>query len=85
MEFTATKSQLAKIIRERRAVKKGYNHEEVKEETVFALLQDAIWAPNHGMRQPWRFIFVGQDRRPDFAKKLLPLILKKNNKIGKII
>ncbi len=70
MEYTATKSQLAKVIRERRAVKKGYNNKEVKKETILELLQDAIWAPNHGMRQPWRFIFVGQNKRPDFAKKV---------------
>lgn len=64
------RTNLATIIRERRAIKKGYNDKEVTEEKVRALLNDAIWAPTHGMRQPWRFIFVGQEQRGDFAKKV---------------
>lgn len=62
------KSYLATIIRERRAVKKGYNDKEVTEETVHELLSDARWAPTHALRQPWRFIFVGKDELPVFAK-----------------
>src|SRR5699024_1923711 len=34
------------------------------------LLEVAIWAPTHGMRQPWRFIFVGEDQKADFANKV---------------
>ncbi|MFD1850848.1 nitroreductase family protein [Oceanobacillus bengalensis] len=63
-------SNLAKVIRERRSVKKGYTNKEVTEGTVRELLDTAIWAPTHGMRQPWRFIFVGHDRLPDFARKV---------------
>src|SRR5699024_11325196 len=63
-------TELAKVIRERRAVKKGYNNKKVTEEAVLELLEDAIWAPTHGMRQPWRFIFVGEDQKADFAKKV---------------
>lgn len=70
MELTEKKSDLAQIIRERRAVKKGYIDKEVTEEVVLELLEDAIWAPTHGMRQPWRFIFVGEDQKADFAKKV---------------
>lgn len=64
------RTELAKIIRERRSVKKNYSNKEVTEELVLDLLDDAIWAPTHGMRQPWRFIFVGQDQKADFAKKI---------------
>lgn len=63
-------SAIAKIIRERRAIKKGYTNKEVKEQLVLDLLKDAIWAPTHGMRQPWRFIFINQDNKPGFAKKV---------------
>jgi len=70
MELTKNQTDLAQIIRERRAVKKGYNDKEVTEETVLELLEDAIWAPTHGMRQPWRFIFVGADKKADFAKNV---------------
>lgn len=66
MERTA----LAKLIRERRAIKKGYTNEEVTEDKIKELLEDAIWAPTHGMRQPWRFLFVGQEYLPIFAKKV---------------
>lgn len=64
------KSPLAQVIRERRAVKRGYIDKEVTEAVVKELLEDAIWAPTHGMRQPWRFIFVSQDQKPSFAKKI---------------
>ncbi|MBP1968488.1 nitroreductase [Virgibacillus natechei] len=70
MEQTKNQTELAKIIRERRAVKKGYNNKAVTEETVKELLDDAIWAPTHGMREPWRFIFVGPDQLGSFAKKV---------------
>ena len=74
------KSALAQIIRERRAVKKGYTNKEVKEELVKELLEDAIWAPTHGNRQPWRFIFVGKDQLPAFAKKVAATYPKERQK-----
>ncbi|WP_156856082.1 nitroreductase [Oceanobacillus sp. AG] len=64
------KTYLANIIRERRAIKKGYNDKTVTEEIVRELLQDARWAPTHGMREPWRFIFVGEEELPVFAKRV---------------
>src|SRR5690625_4608021 len=64
-------TNLETIIRERRAIKEGfYNDKLVEEETVKKLLDSAIWAPTHGMRQPWRFIFVGADQKATFAKKV---------------
>ncbi|HLR67393.1 nitroreductase family protein [Virgibacillus alimentarius] len=70
MDQTKNQTELAKIIRERRSVKKGYNDKKVTEEAVLELLEDAIWAPTHGMRQPWRFIFIGEDQKADFAKRV---------------
>lgn len=64
------KSYLAKLIQERRAVKKYYNDKEVQESLVRELLNIARWAPTHGLRQPWRFIFVGKEEIPAFAKKI---------------
>lgn len=61
---------LKETIRNRRAVKKGYTNKEVTEELVRELLSDASWAPTHGMREPWRFVFVHQDRLPSFAKEV---------------
>src|SRR5690625_1377414 len=67
---TLNKSNIAEIIRERRAVKKNYTDKPVEESVVRELLEDAVWAPTHGMRQPWRFIFVPQEKLPTFAKKV---------------
>ena len=67
---TKQRSALAEVIRDRRSVKKGYNDNEVTEEVVRDLLDDAIWAPTHGMRQPWRFIFIDSSQLPNFAKKV---------------
>src|SRR5690625_5371684 len=65
-----TQTTLQKIIRERRAIKKGYTNEPVSETAVKELLNDAIWAPTHGNRQPWRFIFIDKENLPSFAKKV---------------
>ncbi|WP_438432816.1 nitroreductase family protein [Gorillibacterium sp. sgz500922] len=52
----------ARIIRERRTIKK-FKQEPVPEELLRELLTLSSWAPNHGMRQPWRFIlFQGEGR-----------------------
>ncbi|HLQ94811.1 MAG TPA: nitroreductase [Pseudogracilibacillus sp.] len=63
-------SNIAEIIRNRRAVKKGYNDKTVEEQTIRDLLEDAVWAPTHGMRQPWRFVFIPHEEIPAFAKKV---------------
>lgn len=63
-------SELARIIRERRSIKKGYNNKKVTEEKVLEILEAAIWAPTHGLRQPWRFLFVDMDQLPSFARKI---------------
>lgn len=61
---------LTKLIRDRSSIKDGYTDKEVTEEVVLELLEHAKWAPTHGLRQPWRFIFIGQDVKPSFAKKV---------------
>lgn len=70
MEQTKQSTALANLIRERRAVKKGYNDKPITEEAVKELLKDAVWAPTHGNRQPWRFIFVGPEQKEVFADKI---------------
>src|SRR5690625_2701825 len=64
------RTELATIIRERRAIKKHYTDKTVAKDMVYGLLEDAIWAPTHGLRQPWRFIIVGKDQKASFAKKI---------------
>ncbi|WP_391119763.1 nitroreductase [Psychrobacillus sp. L3] len=40
---------------QRRSIKQ-FNGQPVEREALLAILNDAIWAPNHQLRQPWRFV-----------------------------
>ncbi len=76
-------SAIAKVIRERRSIKSGYVDKEVSQELVMNLLKDAVWAPNHGLREPWRFIFVPTDKKSKFIEEIvdtLPEELKENRR-----
>lgn len=35
------------------------------------ILDDAVWVPNHGLREPWRFIFISSEEKERFAEKLV--------------
>lgn len=70
MEQTKIHTDLASLIRARRSVKKGYNHRAVEKSTIVELLDSAVWGPTHGLRQPWRFIFIGADQKESFARKV---------------
>lgn len=50
------------LIRQRRSVfSKDYSGERVKTEIVNQMLENANWAPNHKMTEPWRFVvFTGE-------------------------
>jgi nitroreductase len=47
------------IIEERRSIKK-FNGRQVAQSDVTAVLEAAAWAPNHGNREPWRFIVAAE-------------------------
>lgn len=66
---------VAKVIQERRTIKQ-FKPEPIPEELLLELLNTASWAPNHGLREPWRFIlFVEEGKQrliqaiTDSAKK----------------
>ncbi|MCB9170832.1 MAG: nitroreductase [Flavobacteriales bacterium] len=58
-------SELTAVIRDRRTIyPKDMTDRVVQRDLVEQLLGNAIWAPNHGMTQPWRFkVFLGEARR----------------------
>ncbi|MGF1515378.1 MAG: nitroreductase [Elainellaceae cyanobacterium] len=58
-------AQLNRIIRERRSTKpRRFNGGAVDDQVVWQLLENASWAPTHGMTQPWRFfVFTGEGLR----------------------
>lgn len=64
-------SALSEIIRGRTTVKAGFVDKPVSQELVLSLLDDAVWAPTHKTREPWRFIFVGADRKEAFIDAVL--------------
>lgn len=42
----------------------------VTEKQVLSLLDEAVWAPNHHMREPWRFIWIAKDYRDKLGEML---------------
>lgn len=58
-------SELSDLIRDRRTIfPKDYTDRVVQREIVERILQNATWAPTHGMTQPWRFVvFTGEGRK----------------------
>ncbi len=59
MKFNTEEFNL--LIRSRRSVfPKSYTGESVDEEIIEQMLKNAVWAPNHKMTEPWRFmVFTG--------------------------
>ena len=59
-----TDHPITKIIRERRSVKPALlRPDPVPREMIELLLENASWAPTHGLTEPWRFhIFTGESR-----------------------
>lgn len=58
-------------MKERRSIKTGYLQKEVLLELVEQLLEVAVWAPTHGLREPWRFIFVSSEQKEGFIDQLV--------------
>lgn len=63
---------ISRVIRERRSIKNGYKPDAVPESLVLELLNDAVYAPNHGLREPWRFLFVSTENKEAFIERMLP-------------
>jgi len=54
-------SEITEVIQNRRSIKpEGFSSRKVHKELVTAILNNGLWAPTHGMTQPWRFkVFTG--------------------------
>lgn len=53
---------ISDVIRERRTIR-SFKDDPISKELILELLNDAVWAPNHGHREPWRFILVHEEAR----------------------
>lgn len=58
-------SELSQVIQDRRTIQpKDYSSREVHRDIIERVVRNAVWAPNHGMTQPWRFtVFTGEGRQ----------------------
>lgn len=58
-------SEITAIIRDRRSIQpKDFSEREVQRDVIDQVLGNAVWAPTHGMTQPWRFtVFTGEARK----------------------
>ncbi len=71
-------SEITAIIKDRRTIyPEFFSDRQVHKEQIEQLLNNAIWAPTHGMTQPWRFqVFMGEGKTK-LGEFLRDLYLKK--------
>ena len=71
-------SEITAVIRDRRTViPEMYSNRKVQREQLETILNNAIWAPTHGLTQPWTFtVFTG-----DGLKKLSDFLAASYEKI----
>lgn len=85
---TLSPEQITSVIRHRRTIKpKQFNDQTIDDSILKEILENANWAPTHGMTQPWRFsVFRGaaRQRLADFLaetyKQITPAESFKQNK-----
>ncbi|MBW7473371.1 nitroreductase [Paenibacillus oenotherae] len=60
----------AAVIKARRTIRQ-FKSDPVSMELLMQLLNVAVWAPNHGVREPWRFILYKNEARTELAEAML--------------
>ncbi|NEW05653.1 nitroreductase [Paenibacillus sp. SYP-B3998] len=50
---------IADVIQKRRTIRQ-FNERKLTTDTILQILYVAVWAPNHGLREPWRFICAAE-------------------------
>ncbi|GLC88041.1 nitroreductase family protein [Lysinibacillus piscis] len=63
-------------IRERRSIKQ-FNGQPVARQEFMAIIDDAVWAPNHGNREPWRLVVACEEQLPALHELLRDLAIPK--------
>lgn len=71
-------SEITEIIKDRRTIyPEFFSDRKVHKEQIERLLNNAIWAPTHGMTQPWRFQVFMQEGKDKLGQFMRELYLKK--------
>jgi len=55
MEMKEQSLTVIEAIKQRRSIKM-FNGQPIDREDLMSIIDDAVWAPNHGNRQPWRLV-----------------------------
>lgn len=63
-------NHIATVIKERRSIKR-FKSDAISKEVLFELLNTAAWAPNHGLREPWRFVLFMEEGREKLAEAIM--------------
>lgn len=73
-------SEVTEVIRNRRTIyPEMYSDRKVHKEVIEDLLKNAIWAPTHGLTQPWRFTVFTEEglvKLSDFQSSLYAELFK---------
>lgn len=64
------RKDLSAIISERRSIS-SFSDKPVSEEMIVDLLETAKWAPDHGVREPWRFILCLENGKENLLEAML--------------
>lgn len=71
---------ISATIRGRRSIRR-FNDRIVPSDVILGILNDAIWAPNHGLREPWRFIYV---EKPEAKEKMADLMFEAGSHLKRL-
>ncbi|WP_138753130.1 nitroreductase family protein [Paenibacillus sinopodophylli] len=75
MELAFNAGGMAALIKQRRTIR-TFTDQAVTIEQLTELLDTAVWAPNHNLREPWRFIVYTGDGRSQFADAMIETFTK---------
>ncbi|MEI5905884.1 nitroreductase [Bacillus spongiae] len=62
-------STVQEVIRERRTIR-NFTSEDIRTEVIMELLEDAVYAPNHKLREPWSFILVRDEAKKHLYEEI---------------
>ncbi|WP_343604061.1 nitroreductase [Fluviicola sp.] len=86
-------SEVTAIIRDRRTIyPEQYSTRKIHKEQIELLLNNATWAPTHGMTQPWKFIVFQDNALVELSESLgkiylteIPKEKQVDSKLGKLM
>ena len=76
-------SEISEVIRNRRTITpEKFSARKVHREQLELMLSNAIWAPTHGMTQPWRFrVYLGEGM--ESIRQLIPELYRNTTPVEK--